>query len=140
MEDVVVAPPDIHGLGVFVARGFRADETLPRVEDPRKVDGSHPLRPGVGDSGVSCDNLEERRVVRMLAPERHIKFSCEPNTFVKSIRGMRHVLARRPTRAGKEITDDCIINCPGGDVSTCRCGSDRCRSTIVCRLSRKELG
>jgi SET domain len=106
MGDVVVAPSVIHGLGVLAARSFLADETVLRVDDPRQVDGSHPLRPEVGESEVYCDNLEEGRVVLMLAPERHIKFSCEPNTFVKSIRGIRHVLARRPIRPGKEITDD----------------------------------
>jgi hypothetical protein len=67
----------------------------------------------------------------MRPPERHINSSCEPNSFVKTIRGVRQVIARRDISTGEEITYDYIINCHGGDVWECRCGSGRCRGTIV---------
>jgi len=57
--------------------------------------------------------------------------NCDPNTFVKTIDGIRHVVARRPIRSGEEITYDYIIDCHGGIVWQCSCGSGRCRGTIV---------
>jgi len=67
----------------------------------------------------------------MRSPERHINSCCDPNTFVKTIDGIRHVVARRPIRSGEELTYDYIIDCHGGIVWQCRCGSERCRGTIV---------
>jgi uncharacterized protein len=131
VADVVVASSRIHGLGVFASRYFRAGETVLCIDDSREVNEGNPLRPEAGESDVHCDYLSGGRVVLMLAPERHINSSCDPNTFVKTIDGIRHVLARRPILAGEEITYDYIINCHGGDVWECRCGSDRCRRTIV---------
>jgi hypothetical protein len=131
MINVVVAPSGIHGLGIFARRNFRAGDTILRIDDSRAVDESHPLRPEAGEFEVHCDYLAAGRVVLLPAPERYINSSCNPNTFVKTLDGIRHVLALRPIRNGEEITYDYIINCHGGVVWECRCGSDRCRGTIV---------
>jgi uncharacterized protein len=131
MSDVVIAPSPVHGLGVFASRDFRTGETVLRIDDSRTVDDEHPLRTEAGEREVHCDYLAGGRVVLMLEPERHINSSCDPNAFVKTFDGVRHVLARRLIRAGEEITYDYIINCHGGDVYRCRCGSGRCRVTIV---------
>jgi hypothetical protein len=50
---------------------------------------------------------------------------------VETIAGVPHVVARRPIRSGEEVTCDYVINCHGGDVWGCNCGSPRCRGTIV---------
>jgi hypothetical protein len=131
MTDVIVAPSRIHGLGVFAARDFRAGETVFHLDDSRLVADDLPLRPEKGELTVHCDYLAGGRVVLMPKPERRINSSCDPNTFVRTIGGVRHVLARRPISAGEEITYDYIINCHGGEVWDCRCGSARCRGRIV---------
>ena len=131
MSDVIVAPSKIHGLGVFAARDFRSGETVLRIDDSRTIDDEHPLRPEAGESEVYCDYLSGGRVVLMRHPERHINSSCDPNTFTKTIGGVRLVLARHLIRAGEEISYDYIINCHGGDVWECRCGSGRCRRVAL---------
>ena len=40
-------------------------------------------------------------------------------------------MALRDVRPGEEITCDYIIDCHGGEVWQCNCGSARCRRTVV---------
>ncbi len=131
MADVIIAESKIHDLGVFAARDFKAGETVLIIDDSRLVDDRHPLRPELGEYDYHCDYLAGGKVVLMQSPERHINSSCDPNTYVKTIGGVRHVIARRPIRWGEEITYDYIINCHAGDVWRCNCGSPHCRETIV---------
>jgi SET domain-containing protein len=131
MPDVIVAESQINGLGVFATRDFTQNEVILAIDDTRVVDDEHPLRPEFGEYGYHCDYLANNRTVLMRSPERHINSCCDPNTFVKTIDGIRHVVARRPIRSGKEITYDYIIDCHGGIVWQCSCGSGRCRRTIV---------
>jgi hypothetical protein len=118
-------------LGVFASRDFAAGETVLIIDDSRVVDEDHPLHPERGESKHHCDYLAGGRVVLMQSPERHINSSCDPNTYVQTIDDLRHVVARRPIPAGEEITYDYIVNCHGGAVWECDCGSPRCRGTIV---------
>lgn len=131
MADVLVAGSKIHGVGVFAARDFAEGEVILEVDDSRVVDAEHPLRPELGEYEYHCDYLAGGRTVLMRSPERHINSSCDPNTYVKTVGGSRHVVALRPIRPGEEITSDYIINCHGGIVWRCSCGSPRCRGTIV---------
>jgi hypothetical protein len=131
VENVLVKQSCIHGLGVFTAREFLADATVLRIDDSRIVDADHPLCPELGELEVHCDFLEAGKVVLMPSPERHINSSCDPNVIVKTIDGVRHVIARRAIKAGDEICYDYIINCHEGVVWECRCGSERCRRIIV---------
>ncbi|MFL6207525.1 MAG: SET domain-containing protein [Pyrinomonadaceae bacterium] len=131
MADVVVAESKIHGLGVFAIRDFAAGEIILPIDDARIVGEAHPLRPELGEHSYHCDYLAGGKTVLMWSPERHINSCCDPNTFVKTIVGVRHVVARRPIKSGAEITYDYIIDCHGGDVWQCNCGSPRCRGTVV---------
>lgn len=131
MVDVVVAESRIHGLGVFAAREFAEGEIILPIDDSRVVDAQHPLRHESGEHGYHCDYLAGGKTVLMRWPERHINSCCEPNTYVKTIDGVRHVVARKPIKAGEEITSDYIIDCHGGIVWQCNCGRQRCRGTIV---------
>jgi len=131
MADVVVAESHIHGLGVFAARNFKEGETVLTIDDSRAVDDEHPLHPEWGEYDYHCDYLAGGKIVLMQFPERHINSSCDPNTYVRTIRGLRHVVALRPIPQGEEITYDYIINCHGGDVWQCNCGSLRCRGMMV---------
>jgi hypothetical protein len=130
MAEVFVATSGIHGEGVFAARDFSPGETVHILNDSRAVDDAHPLRPELGEHHFHCDYLEGGKVILQPSPERHINSSCDPNTFVKTIRGVRHVIARRFIRIGEEITYDYILNCHGGVVWQCNCGGARCRKTI----------
>ena len=131
MADVIVAESEIHGLGVFATRDFAEGEIILPIDDSRVVDANHPLRPELGERSYHCDYLAGGKTVLMRSPERHINSCCDPNTYVKTIDGIRHVVARRPIRLGAEITSDYIIDCHGGVVWQCSCGSPRCRGTIV---------
>jgi len=131
MADVVVAESKIHGLGVFATRDFAEGEIVLPLDDSRVVDDDHPLRIDLGEQSYHCDYLADGKVVLMQSPERHINSCCDPNTYVKTINGVRHVAARRPISSGEEITYDYIIDCHGGDVWQCSCGSSRCRGAIV---------
>lgn len=130
MADVAVAESEIHGLGAFAIRDFKEGETVLTIDDSRVVDDEQPLRPKLGEHERYCDTLATGRLILMQPPERYINSSCEPNTYVKTIDGIRHVLARRAIRSGEEIAYDYIINCHGREVWEYTCGSDRCRGTI----------
>jgi SET domain-containing protein len=131
MAEVFVAQSKIHGMGVFAARPFAEGETILAIDDSRVVDQEHPLRPESGEYDYHCDYLADGKVVHMQFPERHINSSCDPSAFVKTVGRVRQVAARRPIKAGEEITCDYIIDCHGGIVWQCDCGSWRCRGTIV---------
>ena len=129
MRRPAVQKSGIHGLGVFATRSYRMGETILQIDDTRIVDADHPLVPG--EFPHHCDYLEGGRVVLMQSPERHINSSCDPSAYVRTIDGTRHLIARRAIGVGDEITYDYIIDCHGGEVWTCRCGTARCRGTIV---------
>ena len=131
MSDVIVTESKIHGIGVFANRTFKQREIVLPLDDSRIVDDEHPLRPELGENDYHCDYLADGKVVLQPSPERHINSSCDPNTFVKTIDGVRRVIARRAIKYGEELTCDYIINCHGGIVWQCDCQSPRCRKTIV---------
>jgi SET domain-containing protein len=128
---VVVAASRIHGLGVIAGRAFAEGEVILPIDDSRTVDDEHPLRPELGEYEYHCDYLAGGKTILMRSPERHINSCCDPNTYVKTIDGVRYVVARRAIEAGEEITYDYIIDCHGGIVWQCNCGSSLCRGTIV---------
>jgi SET domain-containing protein len=131
MADVIVKESNIHGTGVFAARDHAEGEIILEIDDSRIVDAEHPLRPELGEFDYHCDYLADGKTVLMRSPERHINSCCDPNTYVKTIDGVRHQVARRAIKAGEELTGDYIIDCHGGIVWQCNCGSPRCRGTIV---------
>ena len=134
MADVVVADSAIHGIGAFATRAFQRGETVLIIDDSRIVDETHPLRPELNEHEWHCDYLAGGAVVLMREPERHINSSCDPNTFVKTIGGHRHVIALRDIPAGSEITYAYIVNTFGGAVWECRL-----RGGAVCRTRSVEF-
>lgn len=130
MSDVYVSESGIHGVGVFASRAFAAGETVLVLDDSRVVDAEHPLRPELGEYEYHCDYLEGGKVVLQRSPERHVNSSCDPNAYARRRGGESVVVARRPVRADEEITYDYIIDCHGGIVWHCNCGSPRCRRVV----------
>jgi hypothetical protein len=120
----------IDGRGVFATRDFQPGETVLLLDDSRVVDDKHPLDALAGELAHHCDYLAGGRVVLMPSPECYINSSCEPNTCVVTRDGVRHVVALTSIAAGDEIAYDYLINCHGGVVWRCRCGTERCRGTI----------
>lgn len=140
MVDVAVNNSNVHGLGVFATRDFAKDEIILEIDDTRIVDAEHPLQAELGEFDYHCDYLAGGKVVLMQFPERHINSSCDPSAFVKTINGIRYMVARRKLFAGDEITADYIIDCHSGEVWQCNCGSARCRGTIVSSFFDLPLG
>ncbi len=101
MPDVTLAHSSIHGTGVFATRDFSPGETILVIDDSRIVDNNHPLQPESGEFEHHCDYLEDGLVILMKSPERHINHSCDPNTYVKTIDGIRHVIAWRDIFTGE---------------------------------------
>jgi hypothetical protein len=130
MPDVSVRASPIAGFGVFAGRSFEPGETVLVMDDSRIVDQAHPLRAERGDAPRHQDYLAGGRVVLMGFPERYINSSCEPNTYVVTRAGVRHVVALRAIEAGAEITCDYLVNCHGGVEWLCRCGAPACRRLV----------
>jgi uncharacterized protein len=131
MPNVEVKNSKINGQGVFAARDFESDEVILPLDDSRVVDEKHPLRPELGELEYHCDYLADGKVVLQPSPECYINSSCDPNVYAKTIDDVRYVVARRNIEKVEEITVDYIIDCHGGIVWQCRCGSAKCRGTIV---------
>lgn len=117
-------------MGVFAAHDFATGETVLVLDDSRVVDEAHPLRPELGEYAYHCDYLEGGKVVLQGYPERHVNSSCDPNAYARRSGDEGVVVARRPIKAGEEINCDYIIDCHGGIVWNCNCGSPRCRRVV----------
>ena len=112
--------------GAFIPRGA----PVLKIDDSRIVTDDNPLDESKGEYERHCDYLAGGTLTLMQPPERYINHSCNPNTFVKSLYGIRHIFALRDIPAGAEITYDYCINGSGDTVWECRCGSARCRQRI----------
>jgi hypothetical protein len=118
----------IQGTGVYATRSIGAGDAVLKIDDSRIVDEQHLL--SAADDPRHCDYLAAGKVVLMQSPERYINHSCDPNTYVKTVDGIRVVIALRPIAAGQEITYHYCINGDGDTVWVCRCGASRCRCVI----------
>ena len=104
VANVQVPVSPIHGRGVFARIGFSRGDRVLTIDDSRMVTETAPLRESDGEYPHHCDYLANGTVILMQPPERYINHCCAPNTFVKTVRGVRHVIARREIAAGEEIT------------------------------------
>jgi SET domain-containing protein len=127
---VEVRPSPIEGLGLFALTGFRPGERLREIHVVREVTPDAPLRPELGERADHCD-YPDGSVVLIGFPDRHVNHSCDPNAWVAYQGGRAFLVARRPIRAGDEITCDYNINITGGTAWRCHCGAARCRGTTT---------
>ena len=130
MTKIIVQESSINGMGVFALENIAKGEIILAIDDSRVLTPELPLDESKGEFEYHCDYLADGKVVLMQFPERHINHSCDPNTFVKTILGVRYVFALRPIAAGEEVTYDYCINGFGDTLWQCNCGSSRCRKTI----------
>ncbi len=130
MKKITVSDSQIEGIGVLAAADIPRGNVVLDIDDSRVVTAGDPLDSNMGEFERHCDYLAAGKVVLMQYPERHINHSCDPNTHVQTIDGVRRVIALRDIRAGDEITYDYCINGFGDTVWMCKCGSFRCRHVI----------
>ena len=127
MENVTVKKSVMHGTGVFAHRDFAKGETILQIDDTHIVTDENALSE---EDKNHCDYLVDKMVL-MQSPEVYINHSCEPNTYTKTINGLRYVLAMRDIKNGEEITYDYVVNgYYEGANPPCNCGSKRCRGNI----------
>lgn len=126
MPKVQVIQSNIQGKGVFAGSDFKKGEVILDIDDSNIVDDQAKLP---AEEREWCDYLGDKTVL-MQEPERYINHSCEPNTFVRTIEGVRKVIAMRDIKAGEEITGDYAINGYYDNDTPCHCGTSRCRGII----------
>lgn len=124
MKDVVVKKSKIQGKGVFANKNFHQGEVILEIDDSHVVKEESKLTKYQKE--FVADYLPDK-IVLMQSPERYINHSCEPNVYVKTINGIRQVLAMRKIKKGEEILFDYEINADYGGAFTCHCGSKNCR-------------
>ncbi len=125
MKDVVVKKSGIIGKGVFSSKNFREGEVILEIDDSHVVTDSSKLTKE--QHKFELDYLADGKIVVMQAPERYINHSCDPNSYVKTVNGIRKVFAMRDIQKGEEIVGDYSINGHNEGTFQCRCGSENCR-------------
>jgi len=125
MDNVTVKKSPIQGYGVYANKNFRKGDTVLFIDDSYVVlDGTKLTK---HQHEFECDYLANGKIILMQEPEKYINHSCNPNTFVKTINGVRRVLAMRDIKIGEEITYDYIMNSYNDGTFRCNCGSKNCR-------------
>jgi hypothetical protein len=136
-----VRPSSLHGLGGFavqrIRRGTRIAEYAGERMTMADVDARYADQPGdhtfifhVGDD-VYVDASRNGN------DSRFINHSCEPNCESDVIDGRVYIVALRDIEVGEELTYDYALE-PEEDLPSsgerpyaCRCGSPRCRGTML---------
>jgi uncharacterized protein len=125
MKNVVVEKSRINGKAVFSNRSFRKDEVILEIDDSRVV--TDPSKLTKEQLEFELDYLADGKIVITQALERYINHSCDPNSYVKTLGGVRRLLAMRRIQKGEEIVEDYSINGYNKRTFNCRCGSSSCR-------------
>jgi SET domain-containing protein len=125
MKNVVVKKSRISGKGVFSNRSFKKGEVILEMDDSHVVTDQTELTKEQHE--LELDYLADGKIVIMQVPERYINHSCDPNSYVKTVSGIRKVFAMRDIQKGEEIVGDYSINGYNEGTFECRCGSKNCR-------------
>jgi uncharacterized protein len=125
MKNVAVKKSRINGKGVFSNRTFKKGEVILEIDDSRVV--TDPSKLTKKQHEFELDYLADGKIVITKAPERYINHSCDPNSYVKTLGGIRRLLAMRNIQKGEEIVEDYSINGFNEGTFKCRCGSRNCR-------------
>jgi SET domain-containing protein len=125
MKNVVVKKSRISGKGVFSNRSFKKGEVILEMDDSHVV--TDPSKVTKEQHESELDYSSDGKIVVMQVPERYINHSCAPNSYVKTVNGIRKVFAMRDIQKGEEIVGDYSINGYNEGTFKCRCGSENCR-------------
>jgi SET domain-containing protein len=97
-KNVVVKKSRINEKGVFSNRSFRKDEAILEMDDSHVVTDRSRLTKE--QHKFELDYLADGKIVIMQAPERYINHSCDPNSYVRTVGGIRKVFAMRDVQKG----------------------------------------
>ena len=125
MKPFIVKNSSVQGKGVFVNNDFARGEVVLEINDSHVVSDTSKLTKEQWEH--DCDFLSNGKVVLMQSPEKYINHSCNPNTYIKTINGVRKVLVMRNIKKGEEITFDYAVNGNNDGTFKCKCGSNNCR-------------
>lgn len=112
------------GKGVFALQDFNKGDLILIIDDSHVVDDESKLTDE--QHAYDLDYLDDK-IILMQSPEKFINHSCDPNSYVKTIDGIRKVFAMKPISEGDEITYDYAVNGDNDGTFVCRCGSKKCR-------------
>lgn len=129
--DLYVGRSSIEGRGCFARRaiakrhrvGELAGERIGRREASRRSDGRKRIRICDVDDDTSID------ASRGGDATAYINHSCDPNLFMRTMRGRVLFFARRDITPGDELTLDYGESYHEGR-KRCRCGARNCRGAI----------
>lgn len=125
MKNVEVKKSNIKGVGLFALRDFEDGEIILDYDDSDIVRDVSILTDH--DWDFNTDFLENGKVVWQKEPERSRNHSCDPNSYDKTINGVRRLVAKRRIKRGEEITGDYVMNGYNNGTFECNCGSKNCR-------------
>ena len=125
MKNVKVKNSSIQGKGVFAAKDIKAGAVVLEIDDSHIVKYLSSLTKEQHE--FDCDYLSSGTIVLMQEPEKYINHSCDPSAYVKTINGVRNVLAMHDIKTGEEITYDYSMNSDNEGTFECNCGSSICR-------------
>ncbi len=128
MNNIEVKNSKIEGKGVFAKKDIKKGEMILDIDDTHVISDESTLTQYQKD--YECDWLEDGKVILLQTPEKHINHSCDPNTYTKTIDGIRKVIAMRDIQSGEEITADYALNGYYDSDTPCHCGSKNCRGTL----------
>lgn len=123
--NVIIKKSPVQGFGVYANKNFKTGNVILIIDDTHVVTDESKLTPHQHE--YDCDYLSNGKVILMQEPEKFINHSCDPNTYVKTINNLRHVLAMKDIKKGEEITYDYAINGDNDGTFKCNCGSKNCR-------------
>ncbi len=130
-EGIEVRPSRIDGKGCYATAPFKrrrkvaelTGERVSRVEAARRMRGKRRLHICAIDSYWGVDSSRGGNGTQ------YINHCCEPNAFMRVVRGHIIIFARRDIEPGEEITLD-YGETYHPDTYRCRCGAPSCRGTL----------
>jgi SET domain-containing protein len=143
----------IHGRGVFAARTIRKGARIVEYKGDVTTWSIARERPDSDPDNPHHTFIFERSDGKVIDAgrggnaARWINHSCEPNCeTVEDDDGRVFIEARRTIRAGEELTYDYQLTVDGRlgrksrEAYACRCGTRRCRGTMIARTPRGKRG
>lgn len=124
-QHVQVKQSPIQGQGVYAIRSIKIGEVVLVIDDTHVVTDESTLTKELHE--FDCDYLANGKIILMQEPEKFINHSCDPTSYIKTINGVRTVLAMRDVAEGEEITFDYCINGDNEGTFECHCGAANCR-------------
>lgn len=147
----IVRHSPIHGRGVFARRTIRKGTDIIEYRGRRiSIDEADNLPDSDPDNPFHTFlfELNDGRVIDAAQrgnAARWINHSCQPNCEpYEDAEGHVFITAKRTIRAGEELAYDYKLNVPGRRTArllasyACRCGSPRCRGTMLDPGKRKR--